>query len=1147
MTDAPETPIPPSTDPLHPLPPFAGRTHLSGFLAATAVPVLLLAALASYLIGGLLDDLEHSRGERRGLHIAHALYHVMGRFQELRGLELMYDSGSRGVEEQIRGAQEELAAALDELADDAATAEFGIRVEIEELQRHNVPEFGATKGNTPDTGKRHYALLSEAIAEVRVAQALVADRSGLILPRELDGRYLVDLAVYRLGEFSDSVGETRAIAAGILATGRVTPPDLATLHGLTARMEGALDQVRHDMDVVTATAPHLADVFRPFRVQIERRSELFSKELGRVEAGMPGIPMERLFELSTPILAITEVLHDRAVDLMDGILAHREAELRGNVQAVVAAAGVIALVMILLITFYYRTNQRSVRQRDETIHLLDVIGSAQTEFINRKHPQEAFDLLLTGLLDLTESEYGFIGEVLHGDDGNPYLKSRAITNIAWNEETRRFYDQEAPRGLEFFNLKTLFGAVMTSGEPVVTNDPANDPRRGGLPEGHPDLNAFLGVPIYKGAELIGMAGIANRPGGYSRAMIAGLRPYLSTCAHLISAHRTERAVADSDERHRAVITTMVDAVVVIDDMGTIERFNPAAERMFGYAAREVIGQNVNILMPEPYHSEHDGYLERYNTTGDARILGIGREVSGRRKDGSVFPLDLAVNQMEVAGSRMYVGILRDISERKRMEAMKGEFISTVSHELRTPLTSIRGALGLLRGGAAGPIPDKAAELLGIAHNNTERLLLLINDILDIDKIESGNMPFRFVPTELAAFIQEAVTSHEGYAQQHGVTFSITGVDTGLAVNADPDRMMQVLANLLSNAAKFSPEGGVVEVSARRRNGMVRICVTDSGPGIPEEFQARVFEKFTQSDATDTRVSGGTGLGLSIARAIVEKHGGTIGFSTVVGAGTTFHVDLPEVGDSSPSRPQGEPSVDERSSVLIVEDDADVARIISRMLATDGVRSDVATSGEAGLKMLERHPYKVITLDLRLPGMSGVEFINALRRKPHTRRVPVVVVSAYAGTAQGELEGGAADIFDWLEKPIDETRLLLAVREAGQGGTARVLHVEDEPDVRRVVSLLLEGKATVRAAATLAEARKALAEDAFDLILLDQGLPDGNGVDLLEDVQKLTADKPRVVVFSALEVTRETQERVDAVLMKSTTSNARLFDTIKAYL
>ena len=308
---------------------------------------------------------------------------------------------------------------------------------------------------------------------------------------------------------------------------------------------------------------------------------------------------------------------------------------------------------------------------DLNYRLLRAITRAQSGFIIGQNTGDLFDRLLDSLLDLTDSAYGFIGEVMRDPDGGPYLKSHAITNIAWNAETRKFYEENAPKGLEFRNLKTLFGTVLTGGQPVISNDPAGDPRAGGIPEGHPPLRAFLGIPFYSADTFVGMVGIANRPAGYSKALIVFLKPLLDTCANIIQAYRLDqrriRAEADlkeSEGQIRAILDGAHDAIIAADERGIIQSFNPAAERIFGYPAEAVTGENVRMLMPEPFRSRHDGYIAYYLATGVKKIIGIGREAQAMRADGEVFPIDLAITEATSGEHRRFVGVIRDITQRK---------------------------------------------------------------------------------------------------------------------------------------------------------------------------------------------------------------------------------------------------------------------------------------------------------------------------------------------------------------------------------------------------------------------------------------------------------------------------------------------------
>ena len=619
---------------------------------------------------------------------------------------------------------------------------------------------------------------------------------------------------------------------------------------------------------------------------------------------------------------------------------------------------------------------------------------------------------------------------------------------------------------------------------------------------------------------------------------------------MIVAERT-RSLAESELQQRTILETIADGIITLDAKGIITSFNPAAEECFGYTTHEIVGQNISELIPDAKRDEHQHYMDNSAKFSD-RIINISRDVEGQRKDKTLFPMDLNVSPMQQKGQSGFVATLRDITERQRIDKMKNEFISTVSHELRTPLTSIRGSLGLISGGAVGELPDEANRMLKIAANNTERLLLLINDILDIQKIESGQLALKFRKLTVMSFLKQALEDNAAYGEQHKVKFVIDKSLEGAQVYADEDRMMQVMANLLSNASKFSPENDTVEISVARHHGSIRVSVTDHGQGIPVEFQPKLFEKFTQSDSSDTRQKGGTGLGLSITKVILENHGGRINFVSKEGLGTTFYFELPElVGELKPDNLALRKLASEKHHpcILIIEDDEDVAALIQRMLAESGYNSDVAynTSEAREYLKINNCNYSMVTLDLMLPGEDGLSFLKELRTNKETEEIPVLVVSAIADETKRNLIGGTMGVVDWLSKPIEQERLINAVNQVTTNNhLPRVLHVEDEVDVHNIVKLMLRDHCELTSTTTFADSKKVLESENFDLVLLDIGLPDGSGLDLLPLIEKNPAS-PQVVIFSAYDVAPEYAAQVSDVLVKSKTDNFTLADTITKLL
>ena len=625
-------------------------------------------------------------------------------------------------------------------------------------------------------------------------------------------------------------------------------------------------------------------------------------------------------------------------------------------------------------------------------------------------------------------------------------------------------------------------------------------------------------------------------------------------SHDVSVRReADRRLADTLRELDAVLNTMVDGLITIDDQFIIRSFTPSAERIFGYRAADVVGRSLNMLMPETEPGEEGGYLQNCLAAwGAQQAASVGREVTARRKDGTLFPMELGISPYAIDGRKRFVGVVRDITERRnaeqairkseetfraamgaasigmalvkadgrfmkvndalctllgyqaqdllsndfqsitheedlerdlgllrqalsgqiqsyRMEKryyhksgrviwtmlsvslvrdvhgepdyfvtqiqditdqreaerIKSEFISVVSHELRTPLTSIRGSLGLILGAFSAAIPEKAARLVHIAHQNCERLIPLINDILDIDKIASGKMRFEMQELSLAQVMRRVVEATEPFAQKHEVQLELVPVAENVRIEVDENRFVQAVSNLISNACKFSPKREKVVISATVTGGQVHLSVSDRGPGIPEEFRGRIFERFSQADSSAVRRAGGTGLGLHITRQIVERMNGRIGFDTAAGKGTTFWMDFPVVEDAS-------------------------------------------------------------------------------------------------------------------EAAVTNTTVLDASHRVN---LPRILHVEDDVDLGKVLAVSLQGRAQVELATSLHQAELLLQKQRFDMIVLDMALPDGSGLDLLDRLETLTGAVLPVVILCAESPPAEVHARVATVMVKTRLSEAKVVETI----
>ncbi|MFZ6847903.1 PAS domain S-box protein [Undibacterium sp. RuRC25W] len=785
-------------------------------------------------------------------------------------------------------------------------------------------------------------------------------------------------------------------------------------------------------------------------------------------------------------------------------------------------------------------------QRQQILN--DAVAKAQAQFIKGKDRGKGFDTLLVNSLRLTQSEYGFICEVLKSRDNVPYLKVCSILDLGWEDQIIDLHKKQVQTGLEFFDLDLLFDPRLEKKIPVISNNLAFERNIGDLPADHPPLRHFLAIPIEYDGEIIAMMGIANCPRAYDKDTVDFLQPVTIAVGQLVNAARVQRQHAQSEQRltniiegtnigtwechipsgltifnerwagmlgytlaelspttvntwldlchpedvkisaelielhfkgelpyfdltsrmrHKdgswvwirdrgcvvswdengqplvmsgshqdvtqeriaeeklahayelleqsnaaarigtweydlaskqinwssitkqiheveadyqcntelslsfykgkenreyihhllteagtkgtrfdaefkivtakknerwvrviglpqvkdgeicgiygtiqdvsdsktnaqalqdqaahtqAIIDNVLDGIITVNHLGFIDAFNVAAANIFGYDKEELIGKHFTILLPR----REDGGNTEFHLSADniSTMIGVAQEIEAKRKNGTIFPLDLSVSAVKRQGRALYIGLVRDITERKRLERIKNEFISTVSHELRTPLTSISGALGLILGGAIGSLPENLKPLLNIASKNSQRLTFLINDLLDMEKLSAGKMHFDMQEYALAPLLNQAIDTNMIFGAERQVKLHLHHPLPEVKILIDIQRFMQVISNLLSNAIKYSPVNETVDISASVQTKHVRIVVTDQGKGIPSEFRDRIFQKFAQADSSDTREKGGTGLGLAISRELIESMGGTIGFESTTTQGTRFYIELP---------------------------------------------------------------------------------------------------------------------------------------------------------------------------------------------------------------------------------------------------------------
>jgi PAS domain S-box-containing protein len=606
----------------------------------------------------------------------------------------------------------------------------------------------------------------------------------------------------------------------------------------------------------------------------------------------------------------------------------------------------------------------------------------------------------------------------------------------------------------------------------------------------------------------------------------------------ITRDMTDRKLAE--EKFRALLESAPDALVIVGKEGGIELVNSPAEALFGYRREELLGQPIEVLVPERFRTHHREYRNGYFASPQPRPMGGGLDLMALRKDGTEFGAEIRLSPIPTPAGTLVAAAVRDITERKQLQEeqyrrikeanrLKSEFLANMSHELRTPLNAVIGFASLMHEEKVGVVNDNQKEYLGDILGSSRHLLHLINDVLDLAKIEAGKMEFRSEPFDLQEAVREVTDILRGLAAERKIQISSDISPEITIVNIDPAKLKQVLYNYLSNALKFTPERGAVTVRIRpEANDRFRIEVEDSGIGIAAKDMHRLFVEFQQLDGGRAKKYGGTGLGLSLTKRIVEAQGGTVSVQSVVGGGSIFAAVLPRVLLSSeeaiaplPAAPniKGRP-------ILVIEDDRADREWLVRTLTNAGYLVEAAVTGAEAVKLCNEQTFAAITLDLLLPDASGWDVLREIRSIPLNRQVPAIAVTV-------SRDRGLSSAFvlqDYLVKPVNDTILLQALRQAGvHSGNGAVLIVDNDRGSLKLISANLN-QLGYRAVGveSAEEALELVHKDRPAVIVLELLLAGMSGFQFLDKLRRTPAGRHiPVIVWTMKGLNPDEQRRLHA--------------------
>ncbi len=738
----------------------------------------------------------------------------------------------------------------------------------------------------------------------------------------------------------------------------------------------------------------------------------------------------------------------------------------------------------------------------------------------------------------------------------------------------------------------LPGRVLAQGRaawiPDITQD-QNFPRA--RMAGELGIRGGFAFPVMVGKSLMGILEFFSRSVEAPNPRLLEVMEIIGTqLGRVLERKRSELAREESDARIRGIVETAADAIITINERGMIQSYNSAAEHVFGYASQEAINQNVSLLMPSPYKEEHDGYLQRYLDGHSSTILGISRELVGKRKDGTTFPMELAVSETQAGTRPTFTGIVRDISARKRQEQelreakehaeaaaiAKSQFLATMSHEIRTPMNGVIGMTGLLLETTLSPQQQQFADTV---RSSGETLLKIINDILDFSKIEAGKLEFEMIPFDLRTTLEESLELLAEAAGKKSLELvGLVNANVHTALQGDPGRLRQIFMNLTGNAIKFTTQGEIIvkvsSVEDTSEQVTLRVDIHDTGEGIPTDILPKLFRPFSQADSSTTRRHGGTGLGLAICKQLVHQMNGEIGVENRAEGGSTFWFTAcfekqPPMDTSLSQRPIAL----QHLRVCAVDDHVTNRQLLEQYFQYWNMDGTLEEDPKKGLALLQQQadqgtPFDLVILDMEMPEMDGFTLAKHIKSDSRLQNTRLILLTSL-GRRGDATEAKQCGFSGYLTKPIRKAQLQACMetvmglplsdthsvpqplvtahflKDLHRQQVIRILVVDDHQVNQQLGALMVE-RLGFRAdvAGNGYEALEAYSRIPYDLILMDCQMPELDGYEATKKIRETESVRREVKEKDSLDSSPIAPHRISHVPIIAVTANAMQGDREK---